>query len=115
MADTSLVNATSHILPIRPQQRLIIDLTPQVYDAFMFPIVECLKHSPLVPALTKVELVPMECLSQIFSTAHYDKSFDRIFFDILDIKSSISKQRFCSLLGFEPDQSRVNPESIPVG
>ena len=115
MADSSSVHATSHILPIRPQQSLIIDLTPQVYDAFMFPIMECLKYSPLVPALTKVETVPMECLSQIFSTAHYDKSVDRIFFDILDHKASISKQRFCSLLGFEPDESRVNPESIPVG
>ena len=115
MADSSSVHATSHILPIRPQQSLIIDLTPHAYDAFMFPIVECLKHSPLVLALTKVEIVPMECLSQIFSTAHYDKSVDRIFFDILDTKTSISKQRFCSLLGFEPDESRVNPESIPVG
>ena len=115
MADSSSVHATSHILPIRPQQSMIIDLTPHVYEAFMFLIVECLKHSPLVPALTKVELVTMECLSQIFSTAHYDKSVDRIFFDILDTKTSISKQRFFSLLGFEPDESRVNPESIPVG
>ncbi|KAL7582391.1 hypothetical protein Lser_V15G42272 [Lactuca serriola] len=94
---------------------LIIDLTLHVYDAFMFPIIECLKYSRLAPALTKVEVVPMECLSQIFSTAHYDKSVDRIFFDILDHKASISKQRFCSLLGFEPDSSRVNPDSIPVG
>ncbi|KAL7604320.1 hypothetical protein Lser_V15G18157 [Lactuca serriola] len=114
MADSSSVHATSHILPIRLQQSLIIDLTPHAYDAFMFPIIECLKFSPLAPALTKVEAVPMECLSQIFSTAHYDKSVDRIFFDILDHKASISKQRFCSLLGFEPDSSRVNPESIPV-
>ncbi|KAL7584446.1 hypothetical protein Lser_V15G43419 [Lactuca serriola] len=115
MADSSSVHATSYILPIRPQQSLIIDLTPQVYDAFMFPIIECLKYSPLAPALTKAEAVPMEFLSQIFATAHYDKSVDRIFFDVLDHKASISKQRFCSLLGFEPDSYRVNPESIPVG
>ncbi|KAL7585848.1 hypothetical protein Lser_V15G44772 [Lactuca serriola] len=115
MADSSSVHATSHILPIRPQQSLIIDLTPHVYDAFMFPIIECLKYSPLAPALTKAEVVAMEFLSQIFATAHYDKSVDRIFFDALDYKASISKQRFCSLLGFEPDSSRVNPESIPVG
>ena len=81
----------------------------------MFPIVECLKYSPLVPTLTKVEIVPMECLSQIFSMTQYDKSVDRIFFDILETKSSISKQWFCLLLGFEPDESRVNPESIPMG
>ncbi|KAL7609410.1 hypothetical protein Lser_V15G12206 [Lactuca serriola] len=115
MADSSSVHATSHILPIRPQQSLIIDLTPQVYDAFMFPIIECLKYSPLAPALTKAEAVPMEFLSQIFATAHYDKSVDRIFFDVLDHKASISKQRFCSIFGFEPDSSRVNLELIPVG
>ncbi|KAL7609467.1 hypothetical protein Lser_V15G13968 [Lactuca serriola] len=114
MADSSSVHATSHILPIRPQQSLIIDLTPQVYDAFMFPIIKCLKYSPLAPALTKAEAVPMEFLSQIFATAHYDKSVDRIFFDVIDHKASISKQRFCSILGFEPYSSRVNPESIPV-
>ncbi|KAL7615495.1 hypothetical protein Lser_V15G04566 [Lactuca serriola] len=115
MADSSSVHATSHILLIRPQQSLIIDLTPQVYDAFMFPIIECLKYSPIAPALTKVEAVPMEFLSQIFATAHYDKAVDRIFFNMLDHKASISKQHFCSILGFEPDSTRVNPESIPVG
>ena len=115
MADSSSVHETSHILPIRPHQSLIIDLNPVTYDAFMYPIVECLKYSPLVLALSKVEIVPMECLSQIFSTAHYDKSVDCIYFDILDTKTSISKQQFCSLLGFEPNESRVNPDSISVG
>ena len=118
MADSSSVHETSsrtHILPIRPQQSLVIDLNPLVYDHYMYPIVECLKYSPLVLALSKVEIVPMECLSQVFSTAHYDKSVDRIYFDILSNKTSISKQRFCWLLGFEPDESRVNPDSISVG
>ncbi|KAL7586433.1 hypothetical protein Lser_V15G39470 [Lactuca serriola] len=115
MADSSSVHATSHIFPIRPQQSLIIDLTPQAYDAFMFPIIECLKFSPIAPALTRPETVPMEFLSQIFATAHYDKVVDRIFFDVFEHKASISKQRFCSLLGFEADSSRVNPESIPMG
>ena len=101
--------------PIRTQQSLVIDLNPLVYDHYMYPIVECLKYSPLVLALSKVEIVPMECLSQVFSTAHYDKSVDRIYFDILSNKTSISKQRFCWLLGFEPDESRVNPDSISVG
>ncbi|KAL7597933.1 hypothetical protein Lser_V15G27207 [Lactuca serriola] len=115
MADSSSVHATSHILPIRPQQSLVIDITPHVYDVFMFPIIECLKYSLIAPALTKVEAVPMEFLSQIFATTHYDKAVDRIFFDVLDHKASISKQYFCSILGFEPDSTRVNPESIPVG
>ncbi|KAL7587460.1 hypothetical protein Lser_V15G39921 [Lactuca serriola] len=115
MADSSSCHATSHILSIRPQQSLIIDLTPQAYDAFMFPIIECLKFSPIAPALTRAEAVPMEFLSQIFATAHYDKVVDRIFFDVFEHKASISKQRFCTLLGFEPDSSRVNPETIPMG
>ncbi|KAL7609416.1 hypothetical protein Lser_V15G13555 [Lactuca serriola] len=115
MADSSSFHATSHILPIRPQQSLIIDLTPHAYDAFMFSIIECLKYSPIAPALTRAEAVPMEFLSQIFSIAHYNKVVDRIFFDVFNHKVSISKQRFCSLLGFEPDSSRVNPETIPMG
>ncbi|KAL7603349.1 hypothetical protein Lser_V15G18232 [Lactuca serriola] len=115
MADSSSVHATSNILPIRPQQSLIIDLTPQAYDAFMFPIIECLKFSPIAPALTRAETVPMEFPSQIFATAHYDKIVDRIFFDVFKHKASISKQWFCSLLGFDVDSSRVNPESIPMG
>ncbi|KAL7590743.1 hypothetical protein Lser_V15G39175 [Lactuca serriola] len=115
MADSSSVHATSHILPIRPQQCLIIDLTPHVYDSYMFAIIECLKYSPIAPALSRVESVPMEFLSQIYATAHYDKVLDRIFFDVSHHKASISKQRFCSLLGFEADPTRVNPETIPMG
>ena len=115
MADSSSVHATSHILPIRPQQCLVIDLTPQAYDSYMFPIIECLKYSPIAPALSRVETVPMELLSQIYATAHYDKVVDRIFFEVSDHKASISKQRFGSLLGFAADPSRVNPETIPLG
>ena len=81
----------------------------------MFPIIECLKYSPIAPALTRAEAVPMEFLSQIFANAHYDKVVDRIFFDVFEHKASISKQRFCTLLGFEPDSSRVNPKTIPMG
>ena len=57
----------------------------------------------------------MEFLSQIYATAHYDKVVDRIFFKVSHHKASISKQRFCSLLGFEADPTRVNPETIPMG
>ena len=60
MADSSSVHATSHILPIRPQQCLIIDLTPHAYHSYMFPIIECLKYSPIAPALSRAESVPME-------------------------------------------------------
>ncbi|CAI9263314.1 unnamed protein product [Lactuca saligna] len=118
MADSSSVLKTSsctNILPIRAQQSLVIDLNPKAYENYMYPMVECLKYSPLVLALSKVEVVLMECLSKVFSTAHYDRSVDRIYFDLLSHKTSISKQRFCWLLGFEADESRVNPDTITVG
>ena len=115
MAESSSVHATSHILPIRPQQCLVIDLTPQAYDSYMFPIIECLKYSQIAPALSRVESVPMVLLSQVYATAHYDKAVDRVFFEVSDHKTSISRQRFGTLLGFAADPSRINPETIPVG
>ncbi|KAL7618923.1 hypothetical protein Lser_V15G01055 [Lactuca serriola] len=115
MAESSSVHATSHILPIRPQQCLVIDLAPQAYDSYMFPIMECLKYSQIAPALSRVETVPMELLSQVYATAHYDKAVDRVFFEVSDHKTSISRQRFGTLLGFAADPSRINPETIPIG
>ncbi|KAL7611655.1 hypothetical protein Lser_V15G06891 [Lactuca serriola] len=40
MAESSSVHATSQILPIRPQQCLVIDLNPLAYDSYMSPIIE---------------------------------------------------------------------------
>ena len=81
----------------------------------MFPIIECLKYSQIAPALSRVESVPMVLLSQVYATAHYDKAVDRVFFEVSDHKTSISRQRFGTLLGFAADPSRINPETIPVG
>ncbi|KAL7595628.1 hypothetical protein Lser_V15G29607 [Lactuca serriola] len=115
MAESSSVHATSQILPIRPQQCLVIDLTPQAYDSYVFPIIECLKYSQIAPALSWVESVPMTMLSQVYATAYYDKAVERVFFEVADHKTSISRQRFCTLLGFAADSSRINLETIPVG
>lgn len=115
MADSSSVQDTSAhstLLTIKPHQNLWIELTPFTYDAYMLQVVECLKYFPLVFALSKVEVVPMACLSQIYSTAHYDKAADWIYFDILNEKASISKNRFCSFLGLTSDASMVHPNSI---
>nr|KAJ0220199.1 hypothetical protein LSAT_V11C200056640 [Lactuca sativa] len=117
-ADSSSVHDTSvhqPLLTIKPQQNLIIDLTPFVYEPYMLYVVECLKYSPLVDALTKVEVVPMSCLSLVYSTAYYDKIHERIHFEIHNEKTSISKHRFCALIGLSQDQSLVNPESITTG
>lgn len=115
MAESSSVHATSHILPIRPQQCLVIDLTPLSYDSYMTLIIECLKYSQIAPALSRVESVPMEILSQVYATAHYDKAVERVFFEVADHKTSISRQRFGTLLGLAADPSRINPETIPIG
>ena len=115
MAESSSVQETtarSTLLAIKPNQNLLIDLSPFLYDTYMYQVVECLKYSPLAKALTTVEVVPMSCLSQIYSTATYDKGADKIFFDILNQKASISKNRFCSLLGLAYEDSMVNPDSI---
>lgn len=74
MADSSSVQehtAQYSFLTIKPNQNLILDLALFKYDAYMLPIVECLKYSPLVNALTNVEYVPMSLLSKAFSSAKY--------------------------------------------
>ncbi|KAL7583768.1 hypothetical protein Lser_V15G45863 [Lactuca serriola] len=91
MAESSSVHATSQILPIRPQQCLVIDLNPLAYDSYMSPIIECLKYSQIAPALSRIESVPMVLLSQVYATAYYDKAVERVFFEVADHKTSISK------------------------
>ncbi|CAI9263390.1 unnamed protein product [Lactuca saligna] len=44
---------------IKPNQNLVIDLDPCKYDSYLLPIVECLKYSALITALTKTKSVPM--------------------------------------------------------
>ena len=105
-------SARSTLRSIKANQNLLINLTPFAYDLFMLNVVECLKYSPLVIALTKVKSIPMSFLSQVYSTATYDKTKERVFFDILDQKTSISKDRFCSLIRLSYDASMVNPDSI---
>ena len=115
MAESSFVQDqtnSSFFLTIKPNQNLIIQLDPFLYDSYMLQVVECLKYSPLVIALTKVEYVPMSLLSQVYSTASYDKRKEHIFFDIFIHKTSVSKARFCSLLGPAVDASVISPDFI---
>ena len=78
----------------------------------MLPIVECLKYSPLVNALTKVEQVQMSLMSKAYSTTIYVKEEERIAFEVLDKNTSLTKALFCSLLGLNHDDSMVNPDLI---
>ena len=104
--------ATSSLLAIKPNQNMIIEMTPFLYDSYMLQVVECLKYSPMLLALTQVEAVPMSLLSQVYSSATYDKNKDRIYFTIHDKKSSISKAKFCSILGLAVDSSIISPDFV---
>lgn len=57
----------------------------------------------------------MSYLSHIYSTAHYNKVIERIHFGIHNEKTSISKNRFCTLLGLAHEPTMVNPDSITTG
>ena len=118
MADSSSVqdiNVRSTLLTINPHQNHLIELSPFTYEPYMLQVVECLKYSMLVIALSQVEVVPMSCLSHIYSTDDYDKAAERVYFDIFNQKASVSKKRFCSLLGITYEASMVNPDSISTG
>lgn len=115
MADSSSVQdqtASSSLLVIKPNQNMIIQLNPFLYDSYMLQVVECLKYSPLVIALTRVEYVPMSLLFQVYSTASYDKNKERVYFQIFSHKASISKGRLCSLLKLVVDASVISPDFI---
>ena len=64
-------------------------LVPFKYDAYMLQVVECLKYSPMVNALTKVDIIPMSLLSQVYSSAKYVKAKERILYKIHDKKSCL--------------------------
>ena len=115
MAESSSVQdnfVRSTLLTIKPNQNLITDLTQLTYEPCMLQVAECLKYSPLVIALLQMEVVPMSFLSHIYSTVYYDKVAKRIHFDIHNEKTSISKNRFCSLLGLSHEPTMVNLDSI---
>ena len=115
MADSSShhdQSASCSLLVIKPNQNLIIDMNPFLYDHYMLQVVECLKYSPLVLALSQVESVPMSLLSKVYSNASYDKNKDRIYFQIFNRKTSISKVRLCSLLELAVDASVISPDFI---
>ena len=70
---------------------MIIDLEPCKYEAYLLPMIECLKYSPPVNALTKMEDVLISLLSKAYSSASYIKEENKIIFDIHDHKTSITK------------------------
>lgn len=54
----------------------------------------------------------MSLLSQVYTTASYDKNKERIYFQIFSHKASNSKGRLCSLLQLVVDSSVISPDFI---
>ena len=63
----------STLLSVKQHQNLIIDLNLVKYDAFLLPLIECLKYSPLTIAMTQVENAPLSILSKAYTIANYVK------------------------------------------
>lgn len=113
--NVSLANQSTSVimLNVKSNQNLIIDLDASRYNALIIPLIEWLKFSPLMKALTMYEVVPLVYLSNAFSTTIYNKSKDVINFEISNNKTSILKANFCKLLGLVTPEVSVDLESIP--
>ena len=80
----SVEDQTAHstLLSMKQHQNLIIDLDPVKYDAFLLPLIECLKYSLLTIVMSQVENVPLSILSKAYNTVNRVKDEQRIYFDI---------------------------------
>nr|KAJ0204499.1 hypothetical protein LSAT_V11C500263340 [Lactuca sativa] len=69
MEESSSVQETTArftLLAIKPNQNLLIDLSPFLYDMYMYQVVECLKYSPLAKS------TPLQRLAYVDSTVNHD-------------------------------------------
>lgn len=110
----SVVEQMAHslILNLMANQNLIHDHDSTNYDGFLQPLIECLRYSPLVIALTKSKIVPMVHLSKAYSTASYQKGEEFISFEIFNKKTHITKSRLCTLLGLPQGHDLVDAETL---
>lgn len=104
--------AQSSILHLQANQNMILNLYPTKYDGFLQLIVECLRYSLLVIALTKSKIVSMVNLSKAYSTASYTKGDEFIIFEIFNQKTQITNSRFCNLLGLPQGSEMIGPENV---
>ncbi|CAI9265814.1 unnamed protein product [Lactuca saligna] len=102
----------STFLTIKKHQNLTVELDPIQYDPFLLPLIECLKYSPLTISYSQVQNVPLLILPKAYTTANYVKEEQRIYFEIHNHTTSISKARFCNLLGFPRSDNMINLETI---
>lgn len=112
MADSSSVDeqmAQSTLLGMKANPNLISDLDPSMYDAFLQPLIDCLRYSPLATALSKIENVPLALLSRAYSSACYEEGDSAIYFELDNKKNSITKSRFSHLLGLPLTRDLIEP------
>lgn len=102
----------SQLLTINPNKNLVIDLDPFKSESYLLIIIECLEYSPLSTTLTKTECSPMSLLSKSYSLACYIKEEQRITFEIHNRTTSITKSRFCLILGLTQIDDMIDPKSI---
>ncbi|CAI9272354.1 unnamed protein product [Lactuca saligna] len=77
-------------------------------------MIEYLRFLPLDQALTIAESIPLIHLSKEFSTAYYVLVDKVINFEVNSRKTSITKARFCKMLGFGMPDGLVDPNSISL-
>ena len=87
------------MLVVKPNQNLIIDLDASRYNTQIRPLIEYLKYSPLMKALTMSKYAPL------LSTTK---------FEVSNYKTSITKPNFCKFLEHVLLDVNVDPESIPT-
>ncbi|CAI9299731.1 unnamed protein product [Lactuca saligna] len=104
--------ATSGLLGIKANQNLILDLDPSKYDTFLQPLIECLRRSPLVDAITKSVHVLVH-LSKAFLTVHYEEGSATMIFEVGNQQSTITKSQFSRLFGLSSTRDLIDSESIP--
>ncbi|CAH1443949.1 unnamed protein product [Lactuca virosa] len=92
--------ASLGLLGIKAIQNLILDIDPSKCDAFLQPLIECLRYSPLATALSKTENFPLALLSKAYSSDRYQESSATITFELGNLQTTITKSRFSRLMGF---------------
>lgn len=105
-------NTSTIMLNIKENQNPTLDFDSSKYAYSLKPMIECLHYSPLAQSLTVVECVPLVHLCMEFSSANYNPNEGVITFEVDSNKTSISKARFCRMLGFSSSGGLVDPVSI---
>ncbi|CAI9299382.1 unnamed protein product [Lactuca saligna] len=102
------------ILAIKPNENLIINSDASRYNSPIKPMIECLKFSPLMKALTMAEVVPLIHLCKSFSMVIHAKTREIVNFEVANNKTSINKANFHKLLVLVSSNDGIEPESIPT-